>query len=290
MAKKKAPAKATKKSAAVKAPAVARQTSTKVKAAVPAASLRMWHAALAVIFGLQGIFFLILSTGRSYPVVINFLTTDPLQTAAQNKPVLTAAWHHLFDLNLVVLVGAMLLVAALFHLLVATVWQSRSEAELQTGGSRLRWTQFAVTGSLLILAVALLAGVQDFTLLLSLVALTIGLNTGNLLAERRAANLRQSAGRAHFVLACVTGGLAWLVVLLSLLAGVVYGQAPAADVWWVFVTAVVLLVLRQVLAGLQRRQTGRWADPVLAERSYMVLNLVLLTLVAWELFAGVLKP
>lgn len=285
MAKKKGAAKPAKKPAAS-----AKRAAGRSKAVADVAALRSWNVALAVIFGLQGIFFLILSAGKSWPVVTNFLAPDPLQTAAQGKTVLTAAWHHLFDLNLAYLVGAVLLVSALAYLLVATLQRVRYETDLQSGPNRWRWLQYAVTSSLLIVAVALLAGVQEFALLLALVGLTVLACWSNLLAERRQTSSQQPGGGAQFVLACVSGGLAWLAVLLYLLSGVTYGHTPAADVWIVFAAAGVLFAAEQVLFGLRRRLAGRWADAVVAERSYLVLRLVLVSAVAWVIFAGALKP
>jgi hypothetical protein len=41
---------------------------------------------------------------------------------------------------------------------------------------------------------------------------------------------------------------------------------------------------------LQYRQVGKWASYLQGERSYITLSLVAKTLLAWQVFSGVLVP
>jgi hypothetical protein len=41
---------------------------------------------------------------------------------------------------------------------------------------------------------------------------------------------------------------------------------------------------------LQYRKTGRWSDYLYGERVYMLLSLIAKTLLAWQVFFGVLRP
>jgi hypothetical protein len=41
---------------------------------------------------------------------------------------------------------------------------------------------------------------------------------------------------------------------------------------------------------LQYRRIGRWADYLHGERAYMLLSLLAKSLLAWQVFAGTLRP
>lgn len=252
-------------------------------------SLRTWNLVLAALFVVQGIIFVLGSSGRGYPVAANFLTLDPLQTAAQSKSVLTPALQHLFDVNLMYLVGAMLLVAALVRLLLATRWRSGYESALQARANPYRWGELLVTNGLLLLVVAMLVGVQDVALLLALVGLNALASLGWWLAEARR-KPRETAGRFNYVLASVAAAVAWLVPALYLLAGAVYGSAAAAGTWWIFGTMLVLSAAVPVVLALSVRKNGAWHEYFFTERTYQLLQLATLSLLTWQLFGGVLKP
>jgi hypothetical protein len=252
-------------------------------------SLRTWNLVLAGLFVVQGIIFVLGSSSRSYPMSANFLTLDPLQTAAQSKSVLTPALHHLFDINLMYLVGAVLLVAALMRLLVATRWRSGYESALQARANPYRWSELLITNGLLLVVIAMLAGVQDVALLLAVFGLNALASLGWWLAEVRR-KPRETAGRPNYVLASVAAGLAWLVPLLYLLAGAVYGHAAAASTWWIFGTMLVLSAAVPVALTLSVRKNGAWHEYFFTERTYQLLQLATLSLLTWQLFAGVLKP
>lgn len=254
-----------------------------------ARSLRTWNLVLAALFVVQGIIFVLGSSGRGYPLSANFLTPDPLQTAVQSKAVLTPALHHLFDINLVYIVGAMLLVAALMRLLLATRWRTGYEAALQTRANPYRWGELLVTNGPVLLVVAMLVGVQDVALLLALLGLNALASLGWWLAEVQR-KPRKAAGRLNYVLATVAAGLAWLVPALYLLAGAVYGHVAAAGTWWIFGTMLVTSAAVPVVLGLSGRKNGAWHEYFFAERTYQLLQLATLSLLAWQLFAGALKP
>ena len=41
---------------------------------------------------------------------------------------------------------------------------------------------------------------------------------------------------------------------------------------------------------LQYRKTGRWSDYLYGERAYMLFSLIAKSLLAWQVFAGTLRP
>src|SRR6185437_109831 len=113
------------------------------KATVVPASLRRWNIVLAVLFSVQGGAILLFSAPYYVPVTLSYLTRDSLQSQLTGHLVTSMGSEQIVVLNLAYLVAFFLFVAALAHLLPATVWRSRYEAELRKGVYAIRWVEYA---------------------------------------------------------------------------------------------------------------------------------------------------
>ena len=56
----------------------------------------------------------------------------------------------------------------------------------------------------------------------------------------------------------------------------------------IFVTLLLLFNSFAVNMWLQYRRRGRWADPLFAEKAYLVLSLLAKSALAWQVYAGAL--
>ncbi len=68
-----------------------------------------------------------------------------------------------------------------------------------------------------------------------------------------------------------------------------YSPSPAL-VRWVHLSIFVSFNVCAVNLALQDRRVGRWHDYLYGERAYVVLSLVAKSLLAWQVFAGTLRP
>lgn len=237
----------------------------------------------------QGALVLILSTSKLFPVTTNFMAVDPLQTAAQGKTVLASATHHLFDINVAYLVAAFFFLSAAAHLFLATRYRRQYEAGLRQGVNRVRWYEYSLSASTMMVAIGLLVGVQDLSLLLALFGFTAVMNLCGLVMETHN-RMEQNVRWLSYIVGSIAGIVPWLVVALYLYGGAVYGTSAPAFVYWIFGSMFVTFSCFAVNMLLQYRHTGRWSDYMYGERVYMVLSLVAKTLLAWQVFAGALRP
>src|SRR5438105_14630660 len=97
--------------------------------------LQRYNLVAAALHGLQGIIVLVISdpTRGVEPITTNYLTQDRLASAAAGHPVLVAATHHLFDLNLAYIVAAFFFISAVAHLTVATIYRKKYQNDLRRG-------------------------------------------------------------------------------------------------------------------------------------------------------------
>jgi hypothetical protein len=252
-------------------------------------SLRRWSLWLAGLHALQGLAVLVLSTSRAFPVTTNFLGVDTLQTQAQGHIVLASAVHHVTDINLAYLVAAFFFMSAIAHALMATSLRGLYEKDLRKGVNKIRWIEYALSASTMMVAIGLLVGVQDVSTLVLLFGLTAIMNLCGLAMEV----LNQGARKANwltFGIGMLVGVLPWIVVAVYLIGGGMYGTAAPAFVYWIFGSMLVLFATFPANMYLQYCKIGRWSDYVYGERVYMVLSLVAKTVLAWQIFAGSLRP
>jgi hypothetical protein len=252
-------------------------------------SLRRWNFILAGLHALQGALVLALSTTALFPVTTNFLAVDPLQSAAQDQTVLTAGSQHLADVNLAYLVAAFFFMSAIAHMVVATVYRKRYEAGLAEGINRVRWYEYAFSASTMMVAIGMLVGVQDLSLLVALFGLTAVMNLCGLVME-----VHNRPGKPvnwlSYVVGSIAGVLPWVIIALYLWSGATYGSQAPAFVYWIFVSIFVFFMSFAVNMVLQYRRTGKWASYLYGEKVYMMLSLVAKSLLAWQVFAGALRP
>lgn len=262
------------------------KTVVSASTSVPAGSLRIWNLVAAGLYALQGILILLLATAKALPVTVNYLTSDPLQTAAQGKPVSALAAHHLFDLNVVYLLVAAFFVAAVFHLLLATRCRSFYEAGLARHMNRWRWAMYAIVESLVLISIGLLAGVQDAAVLVALVAASVVKNLTGLAIERDA-DTRLTNQKLRLGVGGVAALTQLVIVALYVFGGTVYGQVPGY-LYGLFAAGVVACAALAANLRLQRLGRGKWVSYYYVEQVYMVLGLVAVSVLAWLIFAGAL--
>jgi hypothetical protein len=249
-------------------------------------NLITWNKWLAALYALQAVAILLFSKARALPLEASYQAKDALASSESGTTVLASATTHLFDINMTYLVAAALLVAAIAHALAAFVMRKRYEEDLSKDRNTLRWVSYMVADVLLISVVALVCGVRELAVLVAIAGLAIGANA-ILLAVERAAKAPQWL---LFWIAVAAGALPWIVIALYLWAAGMYDGLIPGYAYALFGTTLALFGAFAVNAYLLMKRTGQWKQYIHGERVYLILGLVLHTAVAWQMFAGLLRP
>jgi hypothetical protein len=250
--------------------------------------LTQWNIGLAVLYVVQGVLILIFGQSRALPVTTSFLSTDTLASKASGHSVLAPAIHHLFDINLAILVAAVLFIAAFAHLLLATWYRKRYEAELGRRLNRGRWIEGILSAGIMVVVIGLLVGVQDIAMLIVLFGLAAVASLLGLVMELHS-RVAKRANWLSYGVGCLTGIVPWIVIGIYLLGGDLYGSHVAAFVYWVAVSTFVLFLLAAINMYVQHKKLGKWANYIYGERVFMILGLVAKSALAWQIFAGTLR-
>lgn len=251
--------------------------------------LKKWNLWLSAVFAVQGALILLLSTTRLFPVQTTYTTLDPIAAEITGHPVFGFATHQLFNLNLAYVIGAMFFIAALAHLVVATIYRKAYEVDLKDGTNKVRWIEYALTSGLAFVAIGLMASITELSTLIMLFALAAVMNVSRLAIEIY--SQRANLNWAPYAIGCFVDFVAWIVIVIALWSTEVFGTISIAPyVYWAAGTTFLLFGGLALNMYLQHKRTGRWKEYIYGEHIYMALSLVLKTVLAWQIFAGVLRP
>lgn len=262
---------------------------TKVSSKITTATLQAWNKWLAIIYAVQGVAILLLSTTKVLPLTASYLTVDELATEAAGSQVLALATRTLADINIAYLLAAILFIAALTHGFAAWWCRKFYENDLNRAVNRMRWISGAANASLVLVAVAMLAGVADLSSLLMIVVLTVVANLIGLFVDIYSAG-KSKVGRLVPVTAVIAGLTPWVVTAIYLIgAGLFGGQVPKF-VCWIAISLFVLSGFMIYNAWMQYKKQGKWASYLYGERFCIILSFVAITALAWQVYFGLLKP
>lgn len=245
---------------------------------------------MAVLHAVQGVIVLVLSGTVTFPIVTNYLSLNTLATEATGSPVLASAQRTLFDLNLAYLIVAFFFMSAIAHAVIATVYRKRYEADLKKGINKARWIEYSVSASTMMVAIALLSGVYDLSSLIMIFALTSFMNIMGLVMELWNQD-RKKITWLPFWIGSKAGIIPWVVLAIYFWGASVYGTGNIPTfVYWIYLSIFIFFNSFAINMVLQYKKTGKWSDYLYGERTYMVLSLVAKSALAWQVFAGTLRP
>ena len=246
--------------------------------------LRRFNAAMAVLHFLQGALMVYLSTTLEWTITV---TSLDFQVDAQRLEPVLEPWA---TVQLSYLVAAFLFISALAHLLIATVLYDSYVEYLERGMNPYRWYEYAVSASVMIVVIAMLAGVWDLGTLVALFSLVAVMNLMGLMMELHNQTTDETDWTAY-IIGSFAGLIPWVVVAITIVSTVLGsdGGGPPDFVLAIYVSLFVFFNLFAINMLLQYRETWKWEDYLLGEKMYIVLSLVAKSLLAWQVFFGTLN-
>jgi len=181
-----------------------------------------------------------------------------------------------------------LFLSAAAHLYVGTVGFGRYRTELQAGRNRIRWVEYSLSATLMIVLIAVVTGVSDTAAVIAIAGANISMILFGWLME-----VVNPPGRpvywSPFWFGCVAGATPWVAIAASVWLGVARTEnGPPGFVYGILVTIFVLFNCFAVNQWLQYRGVGRWRDYAHGESVYIWLSLIAKSVLAWQIWANTL--
>lgn len=231
----------------------------------------------------QGVAVLFLSKVFNLPINGTYLAFNPVTQSLQptNK--------FLFDLSLPMLIAVFFFLSAAAHFTIATIYNKKYNQDLEKGMNKARWIEYSLSASTMIVAIALLVGVYDLSSLVMMFSLTAIMNLMGLVMEIH----NQTTKKTNWIsynIGCLAGLVPWLIIAFYMWLGADNGSKAPDFVYWIFVSIFIFFNCFAINMYLQYKKIGPWKDYLYGERVYILLSFVAKSLLAWQVFAGTLRP
>ena len=230
--------------------------------------LRRTNISLSLLHLAQGIVILILGSGFSALVTASYIGSSV---------------EYRYEPR--IMLAVFLFISAFCHLLVSLPkvfpWYIRN---LGRHINYVRWYEYSLSASVMIVVIASLCGITDLVSLLGLFVLTAGMNLFGLMMELH----NQSTAKTNwtaFIFGSIAGVVPWAAIILYFVKST---PAPPTFVYAVVVSLMVLYAMFPLNMWLQYTRKGRWRNYIWGEYGYMFLSLTAKSLLAWQVFAGTL--
>lgn len=238
------------------------------------AGLRRWNLALAILHAIQAVAILLLATSFSIDVTASFPTGPPGSEPQAPESLLAVA--------IAPVIAVFLLLAALDHGLSATVLRSTYERDLARGINRLRWIEYSVSATIMILLICAYSGIVGISALIAIAGANVAMILFGWLQEAENPPGRSQTTMRAFWFGTIAGLAPWIAISVNLVGA----TTVPGFVLGIFVSLLIFFSSFAVNQWLQYREIGPWRSYAFGERAYLVLSLVAKSALAWQLFAG----
>ena len=242
-------------------------------------TLNIWAMFLHLI---SGILMLILSSDLRVPVLSSFLHFD------RTTQTLVPKMETLFSFQLGPLIASFLFLSAIAHFLIAFPLNNWYNKNLQNHINIARWVEYAFSSSVMIVVISLLVGISDISALIPIFFVNASMILFGWMMELHN-QTTEKTNWTSFIFGCIAGVAPWLAIALYLWSPGV-ADNPPTFVYWIFFSIFIFFNIFALNQYLQYKKVGKWEDYLYGERAYIILSFVAKSLLAWQVFAGTLRP
>jgi len=237
-------------------------------------NLRKWNIGLTVLHIAQAIAIALMAGSFAITITSTFPEGPPgtrIDTPGS-----------LFDLPIGPAVAVFLALAALDHLITATVMRGTYERDLARGINRFRWVEYSISATLMLILISSYSGITDVAALLCLVGANVGMILFGWLQETMNQPDRTTTTMKPFWFGTLAGVLPWVAIWVN----VIGAETVPGFVFGIVVAEQIFFFSFGLNQWLQYRKVGKWADYLYGEKVYLVLSLAAKSFLAWQIYGG----
>ncbi len=226
---------------------------------------------------------LVIASDFSLPFTASFLEFSTTTRSLEPVP------RTLLDVPLAPLVAAFLIASAVAHIMMGGPWYRGYVNDLLRQRNSARWVEYSLSASLMIVVIAMLSGIYDIVALIGLFAINAAMILFGWLME--VTNVRGTrVSWLPFWFGVFAATIPWIGIAIYLFGSGSQGPGPPGFVYGIFASLFVFFNVFGINQFLQYRMIGRWTDYLYGERAYIWLSLGAKSALAWQVFAGTLRP
>jgi hypothetical protein len=246
-------------------------------------NLKTFNLAMGILHLIQGIMMLVLSNDFALPVTRGYLEFNNMTRT------LDPASVTMFELRIGPIVALFLFISAIAHFLISTVLYKDYVKGLKKGMNKYRWYEYSVSASIMIVVIAMLVGIYDAGALLSIFFLNAMMILFGLRMEVHN-QFTKKTDWTPFIYGCIAGLIPWIAIAIYLFGAGGGDNGPPDFVYYIYLSIAIFFNSFAINMVLQYKKVGKWKDYLNGERMYVILSLVAKSALAWQVFAGTLRP
>jgi hypothetical protein len=256
-----------------------------MKYETPFTRLRRYNLFMGFLHLGQAAAIFFLSSDFTLPITTSFLRLIP-QTGK-----LGPVTDTVINLPLGAMVAVFLLISAIAHFTIVSPgvfgWYVDN---LKKGINYARWYEYAFSASLMIVLIGMLCGLYDLAALLMAFVLTAVMNLCGLMMEVHN-QVTERTNWTSYIIGCIAGVVPWIAIAIYFFGSLATAEgAVPTFVYFILPTLFVFFFSFALNMVLQYRKIGPWRDYLFGEKAYVFLSLVAKSALAWQVFAGTLRP
>lgn len=246
--------------------------------------LRRFNLGMGFLHLVQCILMILISNDTTYPIYTNYLSFDVATRTLAPNPEL------FYEVPFGIAVSFFLLISAVAHFYLATIGYNRYVKDLKKGINPVRFYEYALSSSLMIVLIGMLVGIWDLGAIILIFTVNATMNLFGIMMELHNQHTEKTNWTAFFY-GCIAGIVPWVVIMLYFVGAVNSGDAkPPAFVYTIVPTLFVFFNIFAINMVLQYKKIGPWKDYLFGERVYIILSLSAKTVLCWLIWAGTLAP
>ncbi len=246
--------------------------------------LRIFNVVMGFFHALQGTLMLYLSNDFTLPINSSFLKFIP------EKQALSPFIEKLYDIKVGPAIACFLFLSALAHFIISlpgiNSWYVKN---LKKGANFARWIEYSASSSLMIVIISMLVGIYDIASLILIFAVNTCMILFGWMMERHNMDTNK-VNWTSFIFGSFAGLIPWVCVAIYLFGSGDGDNKAPTFVYWIFFSMFIFFNLFAINMILQYKKVGPWRDYLFGEKMYIILSLVAKSLLAWQVFAGTLRP
>ncbi|MBK8128765.1 MAG: heliorhodopsin HeR [bacterium] len=245
--------------------------------------LRRFNAIMGVLHLIQGIFMIAVSRATTYPIFTNYLSFDVATRSLKPNTQL------FYELPFGPAVACFLLISP-WPTSFGNDWIRPLRGEPEKGMNPVRFYEYALSSSLMIVLIGMLIGLWDLGAIILIFTLNATMNLFGIMMELHNQHTAKTDWTA-FIYGCIAGFVPWVVIALYFVGAVNSGDAkPPAFVYAIVPTLFVFFNIFAINMVLQYTKVGPWKDYLYGERVYIILSLLAKSTLCWLIWTGTLAP
>lgn len=237
-------------------------------------NLRKWNIGLTILHAAQAALVLFLASDFAITV------STALPEGPPGTPL--PAPEALFDVPIGPAIAIFLGLAAVDHLLTATVFKDTYEADLRRGINRFRWVEYSISATLMVILISFYSGITLLPSIIGIAGANVAMILFGWLQERMNPPGRSETTMMPFWFGTLAGIAPWIAIWYNILAA----ETVPGFVYGIVVAQVLFFWSFGFNQWLQYREVGKWSDYAFGEKTYLVLSLAAKSVLAWQIFGG----